>query len=184
MGACITNVFPDCIIYLLHIHTVYYSFPAYSCCLTLIVFWVWHNWQNGIYKGGNYCLLLRKDINKISSNALNKTSLYVHWILMPLESFDLLPSFSSEYDCWEIIMFGIEGFLLNSAACFILAAIPRALKPQAYSSTHRSHSTFAFLSAPHFRPPFFPAPFSIVRHKLLFTSWNTSDTFHSQNKGT
>lgn len=164
---------------LLHIHTAYYSCPPNSCCLTLIVFWVWHNWQNDIFRGGNYCLLLRKDINKISSNAPNKTSLYVHWILMPLESFDLLSSFSSEYDCWEIIMFGMEGFPLNSAACFILAALLRALKPQAYSSTHLSHSTFAFLSFPHFRPPFFPAPLSIVRHKLLFTSWNTSDSFPS-----
>lgn len=64
---------------------------------------------------------------------------------MPFESFYLLSFFPSEDDCWEIIMFWMEAFPLCSAACFILAALLKALKPQAYPSTHLSHSTFAFL---------------------------------------
>lgn len=80
--------------------------------------------------------------------------------LMPLESFYLLSSFALEYDCWEIIMLWMEAFPLCSAACLILAALLKALKPQAYPSTHLSHSTFAFCVCSSFQTSILPcSPF-------------------------
>lgn len=102
-----------------------------------------------------------------TSVILHPTKYHLHsFDLMPYKSFYLLSLFPSEYGCWEI-MFWMEAFPLCSAAYFILTALLKALKPQAYPSTHLSHSTFCFsLCAPHFRPLFFSAPFSLGPHKL------------------
>lgn len=54
----------------------------------------------------------------------------------------------SEYVCWEIIVFWMGAFPLCSAACFILAIFLKALKPQAYPSTHLNLSNILSFSVP------------------------------------
>lgn len=61
----------------------------------------------------------------------------------------------SEYVCWEIIVFWMGAFPLCSAACFILAIFLKALKPQAYPSTHLNLSNILSFSVPPPPPLFF-----------------------------
>lgn len=67
-------------------------------------------------------------------------------------SFLFLEMCLSEYHCWEIIMLWMGAFPLCSAACFILAVFLKALRPQAYPSTHLNHSSISLSTSTSFSP--------------------------------